>query len=202
VGPGIYQPDPFLAEWKWDFFGSAFGDHAADEDPDGDGDGFVMNLRYPGQQFDVEISVHHNYFRDYEPGAGRYLESDPIGLKGGIDTYQYVAGGPFTSIDPLGLCDQNCGVYRCKAKLGQPNQPPDPYSFKFHAYSCSEINGEMVCRGPHAKWILGYYGDFLRNLLSALVRKGKYQLLLRQVLKKSLGQRRNKLLRHGALYWL
>jgi RHS repeat-associated protein len=65
--------------------------------------GVTENLRFPGQYADAETGLSYSLFRDYDPGIGRYVESDPIGLWGGINTYFYVGGNPMMGVDLWGL---------------------------------------------------------------------------------------------------
>jgi len=85
--------------WRWDT--SPFGELAANENPSGLG-AFKFNLRFPGQYLDKETNLFYNYFRDYDPQTGRYVQSDPIGLRGGLNTYLYVHGKPTALVDPTG----------------------------------------------------------------------------------------------------
>lgn len=60
-------------------------------------------LRFPGQYADIETGYSYNYFRDYDPTLGRYIESDPIGLEAGVNTFGYVMGNPVGAFDIFGL---------------------------------------------------------------------------------------------------
>lgn len=95
--------------WRWqsDPFGVGAADgnvaaaHYASQGYESES--YIFDLRFPGQVYDAEYALHYNYFRDYDPATGRYVQSDPIGLAGGLNTYGYVGGNPISWVDPLGL---------------------------------------------------------------------------------------------------
>jgi RHS repeat-associated protein len=102
----VSRPSDNVIVWRWD--SDAFGATPATDDPDGDTVPFVYHLRFPGQYFDAESGLHYNYLRNYDPSTGRYVESDPVGLAAGVNTYGYTLQNPLWYVDPFGLDVQIC----------------------------------------------------------------------------------------------
>ncbi len=76
----------------------------------------VYNIRFPGQYYQAETGLNQNVNRDYDPLTGRYIESDPLGLSAGINTYGYVFSNPVQWADPSGLARQlDPNSEECKA---------------------------------------------------------------------------------------
>lgn len=96
----ISQPTTGTLAWRWD--SDPFGATAPNQNPGGLGT-FTYNLRLPGQYYQAETGLNYNWLRDYDSLAGSYIESDPIGLRGGINTYAYVNSNPMGWTDPFGL---------------------------------------------------------------------------------------------------
>ena len=94
--------------WRWD--PDTFGSVAPNNNPSGLG-AFTYNLRFPGQYSLSESGLYYNYHRTYDPQMGRYIEADPIGLRGGINPYAYVGGNPVSEVDSMGLFTLSLGYF-------------------------------------------------------------------------------------------
>jgi RHS repeat-associated protein len=87
--------------WKWDQQ-EPFGVNVPDENPSGLG-AFEFPGRFPGQYADKDTSNWYNYHRDYDSNIGRYVESDALGIKAGLNTYAYAIANPLRYSDAFGL---------------------------------------------------------------------------------------------------
>jgi len=141
--------------WRWDN-GDPFGLLPPNDNPAGLGI-FTFNLRMPGQYYDKSTNLFYNYFRDYDPQLGRYLQSDPIGLEGGIDPYIYVNGDPLTGSDPSGLiqlgtihCDGN-GNYEIINHDQSPTRRCTQRHEEIHLEDWKRRYGPNSCKGPSGK---------------------------------------------------
>ena len=101
------------------------------------------NLRFPGQYYDAETGTLYNYFRDYNPFTARYIQADPIGLKGGLNPYRYVQN-PINFVDPLGLFGTNDFVnHYYDSNFGDV---VSIYAFLFPSHSPSSRSNEQYSK--------------------------------------------------------
>jgi RHS repeat-associated protein len=84
--------------WSLPYVGNAF-----EELQPTSASGYVLNLRSAGEYYDAETGLNYNGFRTREPNTWRFLQSDPMGLAGGISTYAAVGNNPLMNVDPQGL---------------------------------------------------------------------------------------------------
>lgn len=81
----------------WQALSESFGQTLIEQ-----GSATQINLRLPGQYWDAETGTHYNQQRDYDPSKGRYIQSDPLGLYDGVNTFAYGYGNPIENTDPTG----------------------------------------------------------------------------------------------------
>jgi RHS repeat-associated protein len=98
--------------WQWAYQSNAF-----EELQPASSTGYVLNLRSAGEYYDAETGLNSNGYRTREPATWRFLQSDPIGLEGGISTYAAVGNNPLSYVDPMGLDDPE-GTVLCDGKGG------------------------------------------------------------------------------------
>jgi len=133
------------ATWRWesDPFGTSLNASAPNGNPQNvtgtagqiTAASFRVNNRFPGQVFDAESAKSYNYFRDYDSAIGRYSESDPIGLRGGVNTFGYVRQQPIRSTDPRGLVEWNGGSFTLGAML---------YAGEMYQLTSECVNGKQA----------------------------------------------------------
>jgi RHS repeat-associated protein len=99
--------------WRWDQQ-EPFGDSVPDENPSGLG-AFEFPLGFPGQYRDKETGNWQNWNRDYAAYLGQYVESDPIGLRGGLNSYIYSYQNALSWSDPLGLAPHPKHKEKCES---------------------------------------------------------------------------------------
>jgi len=115
--------------WYWNY-DEPFGATEANENPSGTGT-FAYNLRFPGQYFDSETGLHYNGHRDYNPATGKYIQSDPIGLEAGLNTYSYTGDNPIAFVDLEG-----------KQHFGGVTPP------RYYPTRCSPSSTGLFCTAP------------------------------------------------------
>jgi len=146
-------------------------------------DSGYLTYRYgfSGQYSDKESNLYYNYYRDFDPTTGRFWESDPIGLKGGPNTYLYVNANPIDRVDPYGLYACDCRLdfssfgyvnrqprqlceYKCRCWCG-----PDHTGASHELWYKTDEGPSMFGFGsPPGPCILTYYNPAYPNAGNAL----------------------------------
>lgn len=156
--PRLIENQTQQVVWRWDN-DDPFGGNMANANPSGLGT-FEFNLRFPGQYFDKETNLHYNYFRDYSPEIGRYVQSDPIGLDGGLNVYAYVNANPLRTTDPTGLAppgtdpacfrsgECKCVTAECAAGLPRAHSENRP-NFEIQIGQC-KLSCQVILSPPVA----------------------------------------------------
>ncbi|MGH7866814.1 MAG: RHS repeat domain-containing protein, partial [Candidatus Dormibacteraceae bacterium] len=170
----VSRPSDNQLTWRWD--ADPFGTAADNQNPAGLGT-FPYNLRFPGQYYDSETGLNQNWNRDYDPVVGRYVESDPVGLTAGVNTYAYVGSKPISFFDFFGLTQQDIDEMVCLARMRNPDiRIPNPKVADLGTYFGYKVAGEV---GPWP-WSQVYIDSMYLGPLDANGRIGLYDTIVHE----------------------
>lgn len=183
----VTRPADKVQMWSW--FSAPFGDSTPNQNPDGMGI-FPFPLRFPGQVSGSGIGgMLQNYFRDYDPAVGRYVESDPSGLAGGVNTYGYASENPLLMRDPLGLDPfADCLMRQAQSQIGGDfSSCFEVLSEMFAQSACTTLKCNAKC--AFAKFVGGNvpevieksYEEMLEKVLEHATETAESQLVRRAV---------------------
>ena len=120
---------------------------------------FLKSKILPGQYYDQETGLHQNVHREYDPSIGRYLQSDPLGLGGGFNTYAYVNDNPIRYTDPLGLLKCPGGVWEVTSSFSVSAFIGGGITFDDITYTCKsnrkKCTATAFCFGGGAALTVG-----------------------------------------------
>ncbi|MGA6062597.1 RHS repeat domain-containing protein, partial [Escherichia coli] len=119
--------------------------------------GVEQNLRYQGQYLDRETGLHYNLHRYYDPDVGRFMVTDPIGLRGGLNLYQY-GPNPLGWVDPLGL-QRLCAFGNKSGPKGIRERDLTPNEHGLLPSQAGKVRpqGKSVTRTPKESGLQGHY---------------------------------------------
>ncbi|MEW8693750.1 MAG: RHS repeat-associated core domain-containing protein, partial [Candidatus Thiodiazotropha endolucinida] len=141
----------------WQAHYQPFGEIEEQTDVDGDGEAFALNLRYPGQYHDRESGYYYNYFRDYDPTKGRYLQGDRLNIQGQTNDPQLLM------LVKLGLINLSEGArfnHLYTYAVGNPVMFIDPLGLDWiYSQSSGQMSHQPISGGPPAPVSLGYSGN-------------------------------------------
>jgi RHS repeat-associated protein len=140
--------------WRWD--SEPFG-ATSPTNPNPASGGLGYNVRFAGQYRDVESGVVYNGMRDYLPATGRYLQADPIGLRGGLARYGYAVGNPLSWIDPSGLVGFDGAFWGHMAEV--VHDGAIRLGARFGAYGVAFVGGYWVGEQINATYVSAYGQD-------------------------------------------